>query len=427
MERSSNTYQTLVGILKSELVPAMGCTEPIAVAYCAAKARQTLGCEPDRVLVEASGNIIKNVKSVFVPHTGGRRGIPAAAAVGIVAGNAERELEVVSNVTQEQIQALDEFLARVPIEVRPVPQGGPVLEIVVTVYKDDCSAKVRIINHHTGVALIQKNGETLFKDEPVEESTCEELDYSLLNIESLYDFAETMVIEDVAPIFDRQLDYNLAICDEGLRHKYGANIGKVLLMTQGSDLRARARAMTAAGSDARMNGCELPVVINSGSGNQGITASVPVYVYWQAMGIPKDRLYRALAISNLTALHLKSGIGRLSAYCGAISAGVGSGAAVCYLYGGDIHDVAHTIVNALAISSGVVCDGAKPSCAAKISLAVDSGLFGFEMFRSGQQFYDGDGLVSKGVENTIQNISRLGREGMEGTDRTIIDIMTNNV
>ena len=426
MERNSKTYQTLVSILKSELVPAMGCTEPIAVAYCAAKARQTLGCQPDRVLVEASGNIIKNVKSVFVPHTGGRRGIPAAAAVGIVAGNADKELEVISDVTEEQIQALDEFLARVPIVVKPVPQGGPVLEVVVTVYSGSDSAKVRVINHHTGIALIQKNGETLFEDEPIEESTEEELDYSLLTMESLYDFAETMVIEDVAPIFDRQLDYNLAICDEGLRHKYGANIGKVLLMTHGTDLRVRARALAAAGSDARMNGCELPVVINSGSGNQGITASVPVYVYWKAMEIPRERLYRALAISNLTTLHLKSGIGRLSAYCGAISAGVGSGAAVCYLYGGDIDDIAHTIVNALAIGSGVVCDGAKASCAAKISLAVDSGLFGFEMFRSGQQFYNGDGLVSRGVESTIDNINRLGREGMEGTDRTIIDIMTRD-
>ena len=426
MERNSKTYQTLVSILKSELVPAMGCTEPIAVAYCAAKARQTLGCQPDRVLVEASGNIIKNVKSVFVPHTGGRRGIPAAAAVGIVAGNADKELEVISDVTPEQIQALDEFLGRVPIVVKPVPQGGPVLEVVVTVYAGQTSAKVRVINHHTGIALIQKDGETLFEDEPIEESTEEELDYSLLTMESLYDFAETMVIEDVAPIFDRQLDYNLAICDEGLRHKYGANIGKVLLMTHGTDLRVRARALAAAGSDARMNGCELPVVINSGSGNQGITASVPVYVYWKAMEIPRERLYRALAISNLTTLHLKSGIGRLSAYCGAISAGVGSGAAVCYLYGGDIDDIAHTIVNALAIGSGVVCDGAKASCAAKISLAVDSGLFGFEMFRSGQQFYNGDGLVSRGVESTIDNINRLGREGMEGTDRTIIDIMTRD-
>lgn len=423
MERNSEIYKAYLEILNKELVPAMGCTEPIAVAYCAAKAREALGCLPDRVELEVSGNIIKNVKSVVVPNTGGMRGMAAAAAIGIVAGDADKELEVVSQVTPEQIRQLKDYMQQAEITMKQA-DSDLLLDIGVRVSKGGDWAKVRIINHHTGIALIEKNGEVLFRAKPEDPAQEAGVDYDLLTVEQIYDFAQSLDIEDVRELFDRQLRCNSAISQEGLRGDYGANVGRTILKTQPDNVRTRARAKAAAGSDARMNGCELPVVINSGSGNQGITVSLPVLEYAQELGATEEQLYRALAISNLTAVHLKSGIGRLSAYCGAISAGVSAGAAICYLQGGDLRSVSHTIVNALAISSGIICDGAKASCAAKISVAVDAGIFGYEMFQNGQQFYSGDGIVTKGVENTIRNVAVLGKEGMYETDKTILSIMT---
>jgi len=423
MERNSVTYQTYLQILNEELVPAMGCTEPIAVAYCAAKARQVLGKLPDRVVVEASGNIIKNVKSVVVPNTGGRRGLAAAAAIGIVAGNADRELEVISEVTPAQQELLAEFLEKTPITVKPA-LSDLVLDIWIHVYAGEEQASVRIINHHTGLANILHNGKVLLEQEPVNPAENSTLNYDLLTVADIYDFAVTMDVNDVKELFDRQMAYNIAISHEGLKNDYGANIGKVLLRTYGDDVHTRARAKAAAGSDARMSGCELPVIINSGSGNQGITVSVPVVEYAKEWNCSDEQLYRALAISNLCALHMKNGIGRLSAYCGAVSAGAAAGAAIAYLGGGNLDDVSHTLVNSLAIASGIVCDGAKASCAAKISSAIDAAQLGYQMYRDGQQFYGGDGLVFKGVENTIRSISEMGRDGMKETDRKIIELMT---
>lgn len=423
MERNSTIYQTYLQILNEELVPAMGCTEPIAVAYCAAKARQVLGKLPNRVVVEASGNIIKNVKSVVVPNTGGRRGLAAAAAIGIVAGDPNRELEVISEVTAQQQEELAAFLDSTPITVKPA-LSDLVLDIWIHVYAGEEQASVRIINHHTGLANILHNGKVLLEQEPVNPAESNGLDYDLLTVADIYDFATTMDVGDVKELFDRQMAYNCAIAEEGLKNDYGANIGKVLLRTYGDDVHTRARAKAAAGSDARMSGCELPVIINSGSGNQGITVSVPVVEYAREWGCSEDKLYRALAISNLTALHLKDGIGRLSAFCGAVSAGAAAGAAISYLDGGDLDDVSHTLVNALAIASGIVCDGAKASCAAKISSSIDAAQLGHQMYRDGQQFYGGDGLVLKGVENTIRSICEVGREGMKDTDRKIIELMT---
>ena len=423
MERNSTVYQTYLQILREELVPAMGCTEPIAVAYCAAKARQVLGKVPDRVVVEASGNIIKNVKSVVVPNTGGRRGLAAAAAIGIVAGDPEKELEVISKVTAAQQEELAAFLDSTPITVKP-SLSDLVLDIWIHLYADEEQASVRIINHHTGLASILHNGKVLLEQEPVNPAENSGLDYDLLTVADIYDFATTMDVSDVKELFDLQMAYNCAIAEEGLRHDYGANIGKVLLRTYGDDVHTRARAKAAAGSDARMSGCELPVIINSGSGNQGITVSVPVVEYAKEWGCSDEKLYRALAISNLTALHLKDGIGRLSAFCGAVSAGAAAGAAISYLDGGDLDDISHTLVNALAIASGIVCDGAKASCAAKISSSIDAAQLGHQMYRDGQQFYGGDGLVVKGVENTIRSICEVGREGMRDTDRKIIQLMT---
>ena len=372
--------------------------------------------------IEASGNIIKNVKSVIVPNTDGRRGVEAAAAVGIIAGDDSAGLEVISHVSEEDKRRLSEYLETTPIRVSPA-QSELVLDVTVSVFSGDSSARVRIINHHTGLALVEKDGQVLFEDEPVNPAAESGLDYGLLSVEDIYDFAQSLDVEDVAELFDRQIEYNCAIAGEGLNGDYGANIGKVLL-NQGDDVHTLARAKAAAASDARMGGCELPVIINSGSGNQGITVCVPVVEYAMELGSSREKLYRALAISNLTAIHLKEGIGRLSAYCGAVSAGASAGAAISYLRGGDLDSISHALVNALAISSGMVCDGAKPSCAAKIAVAVDSGLLAMEMYDAGQQFYGGDGIILKGVENTIRNVGVLGRHGMKETDRTIIELMT---
>lgn len=422
MNKNGSTYKSYVEILKRELVPAMGCTEPIAIAYCAAKAREALGTVPDRLVVTASGNIIKNVKSVVVPNTDGRRGIEAAAAIGVVAGDAHAALEVIAHVTAADKARLAGYLDTATITVEAAVSEH-VLDIIVSASKGNDTAEVQIVNEHTNIVKITRNGKTLFQKEIAATVDTGKPDYECMTIKDIYDFAMTCDLEDVRAILDRQIAYNTAIADEGLKNDYGANIGKTLLKAFGNDIHIRARARAAAGSDARMNGCELPVIINSGSGNQGMTVSLPVIEYAKEVGATQEQLYRALLLANLVTLHEKEGIGRLSAYCGAVSAGAGAGAGIAWLCGGDYQAVIHTIVNALAITSGIVCDGAKASCAAKISAAVDAGIMGFEMYRNGQQFYGGDGLVLKGVENTIRNISRLGRIGMKETDKEIIDMM----
>lgn len=422
MEKSNIKYQSYIQILKEELIPAMGCTEPIALAYAAAKAREVLGCLPDKVHIDASGSIIKNVKSVIVPNTDQLRGIPAAATAGIVAGKAEKALEVISEVLKEQIEQMKTFLDSAQITVNHV-DNGITFDIIVDVWKDSDHAKVRIANFHTNIVHIEKNGEILL-DIPVEDDSEEGLtDRSLLDVESIWDFITTVDIDDIHDLLKRQIDCNTAIAEEGLRNDYGANIGKVLLKTYGYDVRTRAKAMAAAGSDARMNGCELPVIINAGSGNQGITCSLPLLEYAKEYQIPEDKLYRALALSNLIAIHQKTGIGRLSAYCGAVTAGAAAGAGIAYLCGGGYKEVVHTVVNALAIVSGMICDGAKASCAAKIAASVDAGILGYHMYLNGQQFYAGDGIVTKGVEATISNVGRLGKEGMRETNEEVIKIM----
>ena len=423
MDRNDMVYQTYLEILRRELISAMGCTEPVALAYCAAVARATLGMLPDRITVEASGNIIKNVKSVVVPNTGGQRGIAAAVCIGALAGDEHAGLEVLAHVSKEEREELVSYMAETPVEVKPLISEN-LLDMIVTVYRDTSSAKVRIANEHTRIVLVEKDGITLQENNVLQEETSEgQPDYDLLTVEKIWDFACTCQPEDVRGILDRQIEQNTAIAEEGLRKNYGANIGKVLLKT-GNDVRTRAKAYAAAGSDARMNGSELPVVICSGSGNQGLTASMPVIIYAEELHADREKLYRALLISTLVTIHAKSGIGRLSAYCGAVSAGAGAGCGIAYLLGGNERDIAHTIVNALAITSGIVCDGAKSSCAAKIATAVETGIFGYEMYRNGQQFYAGDGLVVKGVENSIENFGRLARIGMRGTDEEIIRLMT---
>ena len=425
MERTGVVYKTYVEILKRELVCAMGCTEPIAIAYCAAVARKALGTLPSEIDVAASGNIIKNVKSVIVPNTGGLRGIEAAAAIGALAGDAEADLQVVSHVTPDEIAALPGYMEQTAFSVSAA-ESEFLLDIEVTVRAGGHFATVRAVQEHTNIVLVETDAGVLFSKDPDEDMGKDEgaPDYTLLNVADICKFADTCELDDVRPILERQLACNCAIAEEGLRGNYGAGIGKVLLAAYGDDVRTRARAYAAAASDARMNGCDLPVVINSGSGNQGITASLPVYIYAKELGANEEKLYRALLVSNLVTLHEKTGIGRLSAYCGAVSAGAGAGAGIAYLHGGGCREISHTIVNALAVTSGIVCDGAKSSCAAKIAMAVEAGILGFEMYSCGKQFYGGDGLVAKGVENSIANFSRLGRVGMRETDKEIIRIMT---
>ncbi|EGN35560.1 hypothetical protein HMPREF0988_02680 [Lachnospiraceae bacterium 1_4_56FAA] len=418
-------YNTYVHILEEELIPAMGCTEPIAIAYAASIARAALGMLPEHVEIHVSGNIIKNVKSVIVPHTGGLHGIDAAVAAGLVAGDQQRELEVIADVTEEQIKQIKAYLEQTEITVAQA-ETERVFEIDLRAEKDGRRVQVKIVDGHTNVVLVRRNEEILYESSMLSEAPDEAVhktDHSLLEVEKIVLFAEEVELEDVTEVLERQITYNTAIAEEGLRGKYGANIGNVLLTAYGNSVGNRAKAWAAAGSDARMSGCELPVVINSGSGNQGITVSLPIIVYAEELHASKEQLYRALVIGNLIAIHLKTGIGCLSAYCGATSAGCGAAAGITYLYGGGYKEIAHTVVNALAINSGMVCDGAKASCAAKIASAVGAGLLGMEMYRQGSQFVGGDGIVTKGVEKTIMNVGDLAREGMAQTDKEIIQIM----
>lgn len=426
MQKDSQQYQCYVDILKEELVPAMGCTEPIALAYAAAKARTVLGALPDRVVLQVSGSIIKNVKSVIVPNTGHLKGISAAAAAGIVAGVADKELEVISQVSASEQEAIKEYLNRVQIEIQHI-DWGHVFDLQVTAFLGSSWAKVRITDFHTNIVLIEKDGQVLL-EKPVSEAEIYEsrTDRSMLNVADIWDFATTADLRDVEEILERQIRCNNAIAEEGLLGDYGANIGSTLLATYGNDVTVRAKAKAAAGSDARMNGCELPVIINSGSGNQGITCSVPLIEYAKELHCGKEKLYRALILSNLVAIHEKTGIGTLSAYCGAVSAGAGAGAGIAYLCGGDYQAVIHTVVNALAIVSGIVCDGAKASCAAKIASSVDAGILGYKMYCCGQEFKGGDGIVMHDIESTIRSIGTLGKEGMQGTNEEIIRLMISN-
>ena len=418
-------YLEYVKILEEELVPAMGCTEPIAVAYCAARAAEALGARPESVDVRASASIIKNVKSVVVPNTKGRRGIEASAAAGIVSGNAGAELQVLASLSPEQIEELDAYLAAVPIAVG-YSEREWVFDIQVTVKAGPHSAFCEIAGHHTNVIRLERDGEVLIDLPFVEQVNEHATDRSLLNVEDIVEFANTVHIDDVRRVLERQIECNTAIADEGLRGDWGANIGRILLQSGGMSVQNRAKAYAAAGSDARMNGCELPVIINSGSGNQGLTASLPVIVFARELGVSHELLLRALCVSNLVTIHIKTGIGSLSAYCGATAAGCGAAAGINYLYGGQYTDIAHTVVNAIAIDSGMICDGAKASCAAKIASAVGAGLLGMYMHMHKSQFYGGDGIVVKGVENTIRNIGILASDGMRETNRTIIRMMTGS-
>lgn len=420
MKREDNIYQIYVQILKEELVTAMGCTEPIAISYAAARARAVLGELPEKIVVKASGSIIKNVKSVVVPNTGGLRGIEAAAAAGVVCGNENKKLEVLSEIESEDIEHIKGYLGQADIKVE-YQETGRTFDLSVCVYKEHSQASVRITDYHTNIVQIEKNWEFIrddLKDEKIEKANRD-----VLSMENIWEFVRCADIEDVKETLDKQIECNMKIAREGIRGNYGANIGSILLKMEGDAVQVRAKAMAAAGSDARMNGCGLPVVINSGSGNQGITCSVPVLVYGESLNCDIEKIYRALLLSNLTAIYIKAGIGTLSAYCGAVSAGAAAGAGIAYLHGGGYEEIKHTVVNALAIVSGIVCDGAKASCAAKIASSVEAGIVGYYMYLNEQEFCAGEGIVAEGIDRTIENIGILGKEGMKETNKKIIEMM----
>lgn len=420
MNKEDSLYSIYVQILKEELVMAMGCTEPIAISYACAKATQVLDHLPDRIVVKASGSIIKNVKSVIVPHTNGLKGIEVAAAAGALYGDADAKLEVLSSATREQIEELPEYVQNTNITVQHIEQGH-VFDLEIHVYYEQEHASVRIVDTHTNIVQIEKKWQVIFEDK----TTSLELkaDHSALIMKQIWDFSQTVDIDDVKEILDRQITCNMAIANEGIHNSYGANIGHVILNMDSDCVKTRAKAYAAAGSDARMNGCELPVVINSGSGNQGITCCVPVVVYAKELDCTQEQLYRALVLSNLTAIYIKTGIGTLSAFCGAVSAGAAAGAGIAYLHNGTYKEIQHTIVNALAILSGTICDGAKASCAAKIASSIDAGIMGYYMYKNKQQFYAGDGIIAHSVDETIQNIGTLGSQGMLQTNDKIIEMM----
>ena len=426
---STQVVQTYEDILIEELQVAMGCTEPIAIAYASAIARDALGDMPEKIVIRLSGNIIKNVKSVIVPSTCGMHGIESAVAAGVISGRYDLKLELLSTLNESDVDAIKEYKSNNEIVLEEL-ESPCNFDLFIKALRGNDKVKVRISDYHTNVVHVSKNDEDItehYRNEQVESGkSLKKADRTLLNVKDIVEFADTVDLTRIKPHLERQIQMNMAIAQEGLTNDYGATIGKILYNQGNAPIKDIIKGYAAAGSDARMSGCELPVCILSGSGNQGITASVPVVVYAKENGFSEEKMLRALLVSDLCTVHQKTGIGTLSAYCGAISAGVGAGAGICYLQGGGYREIAHTLVNAVAILSGTICDGAKASCAAKIAMAVEAGIMGCDMARANKQFYGGDGIVKKGVENTIRNVGLLAREGMSITDKEIIKIMLDN-
>ena len=430
MELTDFDCNQFIAILQEELVPALGCTEPIAIAYAGAHARALLGKIPDRVCIKSSGNIIKNVKSVTVPNSGNMKGIPAAAAIGIIGGNPDKGLEVLADITESDIARTKEFLEKVPCKVSLLDTVAS-LHFIVEVFAGSDSASVEVIHQHTNIVHTTKNGKDVLRV-PFDPASANAAltDRSGLSVKKILEFADTVDLDRVRPVLERQIEYNTRIAQEGLEHRYGINAGANLLEAaqaeQAVTIKIRAQAAAAAGSDARMSGCTLPVVTNSGSGNQGLTASLPVIVFAEEKKLPHDKLLRGLLVSNLIAIHQKTRIGRLSAYCGAVSAGCGSGAAVTYLSGGSYEQVCATITNTLAVVSGIVCDGAKPSCASKIATSVDAALNAHYLAMQNRVFEPGEGIVKGDIEKTIAGVGAVAADGMRETDKVILHIMVDD-
>ncbi len=417
MKKADSDYRAFLDILKEELIPAGGCTEPIAIAYTAAVARKTLGCRPEHMDVYASGNLIKNAKGVYIPNGGELRGVDAAAILGALGGNADRMLEVLLDLPDGVLDETQALMQQNYCKVHVI-QGSEALHLIVNVQAGGQTAEVELKNAHTHIVRIEKNGESVFRAE--EDGTQDGFtDHSCLTVEKIVDFANTCDLADIEPTLQKQIDCNMQIAEEGLNNRWGVNVGK-LYYENGKLLQAYA----AAASDARMSGCNLPVVIVSGSGNQGATASLPVIIYAQKHNIGREQLLRALALSDLIAIHLKSGIGRLSAYCGAVCAATGAGCAMTYLDGGTLEQIDQTITNSIATSSGMVCDGAKPSCAAKIATSLESAIMAHDLAMANRAFQSGEGIVMDNVEQTIDAVGCVASKGMHITDQVILNLMT---
>lgn len=418
MNRDDKIYYQYLNILKEELVPAGGCTEPIAIAYTAATARKVLGCMPEHLDVYASGNLIKNAKGVYIPNGGDLRGVDAAAVLGAVGGNAERKLEVLLDMPQEALIRTQELLADGFCTVH-VMHKSEALHLIVKAQGQGHTVLVELKNAHTHIVRIEKDGECLFQTDDKEDTKDGFTDHSCLSVQGIVEFADTCDLQDIRPILERQISCNLKIAEEGLKNEWGVNVGK-LYYENGKLLQAYA----AAASDARMSGCNMPVVIVSGSGNQGATASLPVIIFAKKYGVPEEKMLRALALSDLLAIHLKSGIGRLSAYCGAVCAATGSGCAMTYMSGGNLEKIEETLTNSVATASGIVCDGAKPSCAAKIATSLESAILAHQLAMKDQAFQSGEGIVMATVEDTIDAVGCMASQGMGVTDQVILDLMT---
>ncbi|MDO5014955.1 MAG: L-serine ammonia-lyase, iron-sulfur-dependent, subunit alpha [Clostridia bacterium] len=416
-------YDNYLNILKSELKPAMGCTEPIAIALAASKCREVLGTKPEKILAICSGNIIKNVKAVLVPNSNGQKGVEAAAVLGAIAGDSSLGLEVISRATEEDAKECKRLVSEGICTVE-LKEGVDNLFVRIEEENGEDKAVVEIVTKHDNITYIEKNGEVLFETEKDKEK--EKIDTSLLNLKDIYEFANTVKIKDVEEIIKKQRDYNLAISDEGLRGSWGEQVGKTFLEIGDNSVKTEAIAKAAAGSDARMNGCALPVVINSGSGNQGLTCTLPVFVYAKNLNVSEEKLIRALVLTNLIAIHQKRYIGDLSAFCGAVSAGAAAACGIAYLHDSDFDVITKTLANTLATTGGIVCDGAKSSCASKIASSVNAGILGFEMAKRNRHFKAGEGLVAREYEDTIKNIGHIAKVGMEQTDIEILHIMNAN-
>lgn len=415
-----------IAVLRKELIPAFGCTEPIAIAYAAAKARDILGAEPERLIVSCSGNIVKNVKGVVVPATGGLKGIEAAAVIGITGGDAQMELEVLHSVDDAAQDRARRLLEDKICQVKLL-KSDEKLHIIVEAFWGSHQALVELKHTHTGIVRIEKDGQVVFLEEVAkvaDDDTEESLDF--LDFRTIYEFAQSVKLEDIRDILKRQIDYNTSIAEYGMTHSYGANVGATLIEVYGRDIKILAKALPAAGSDARMGGCEMPVVINSGSGNQGMTVSLPVIAYAKELGASSEQLYRALCVSNLTAIYQKSEIGRLSAYCGAVSAAAGAGAGIVWLMGGGVDEIASVVSNTLANVAGIICDGAKASCAAKIASSVEAAIMALNLTFRGKSFHAGEGVVKADANTTVKGVATIAREGMQKTDEVILNVMVGD-
>lgn len=414
-------YQNYIGILKEEMIPAMGCTEPIALAYGAARAREILGKEPERIVAHCSGNIVKNVRCVIIPNSGGLTGIEAGVVLGAVAGNADLDMEVLSKVDEAGRarcrELLNKDICRVELLDSPV-----VLHFIIEMYAGEDSVSLEIKYDHINVTKIVKNEEVLLDvDEKCGETEC--ADRTLLNLEDIKEFADTVELEDVKELIDKQIQSNMAIAHEGMTGRYGLGIGRIIRETYSNDMLTKMRSLTAAASEARMGGCDMPVVINSGSGNQGISCSVPLIVYAREMELPDYVLYRALVFSNLLTVYQKQYIGKLSAFCGAVSASCAAGAAITYIVGGGLDVIKKTIENTLANIPGIICDGAKISCAAKIAASLDAAFLAHHLAMNGQSYAPYTGILQEETGETISCVGQIGKEGMKETDKEILRIM----